>query len=83
MPIVAYYLGAANEETMRKAAASGSDSAQRGQKCEADYYTGSLALVQGRLNDAKPLLQAAVNECLLSFIEAISAKAELRRLSPG
>jgi tetratricopeptide (TPR) repeat protein len=83
MPVVAYFLGTADEEAMRKAAASGDPNSVLGQKCEADYYSGALLLAKSQLDEARPLIKAAASECPPDFFEKIAAKIDLAGMPPG
>jgi lipoprotein NlpI len=62
------------------AAADPDPARNRGQLCEANFYSGERALLQGRKVDATPLLKAAASSCRHSFIEWDPANAELKAL---
>jgi lipoprotein NlpI len=49
-----------------------------GQVCEASFYGGELALQRGRKDEARHLLDLAADDCPKTFIEYVSAKAELK-----
>ena len=48
--------------------------------CEANFYTGQLALLQSRKDDAVRLFRLAAADCPPNFVESYAAKAELRLL---
>ena len=53
---------------------------KRGKICEANFYTGELALIRGKKDDAIRLFTAASSDCPLSWSEWESADAELKML---
>jgi tetratricopeptide (TPR) repeat protein len=81
-PLVAHYLGTLSADAVRRSAASSTDTTERAQQCEANYYIGSLALREGRPVEARPSLEAAANDCPADFVEAVGAKIELEHLPP-
>ena len=80
MPIVAFYLKAAGVDEVFKAAKDGDEKTQRGQSCEADFYVGSLALAQGRVDEGVAHLRSAAKGCPHEYTEWPSARAEVKRL---
>ena len=62
------------------AAADADPLRNRGQLCEANFYSGDLALLQARKADAGPALKAAASGCPYSFIEWDAANVELKAL---
>ena len=82
-PLLDLFLGAANAEKVRAAAAAAADAkTRREQTCEADFYVGAYALLHGAPAEAKKLFQAAADGCPPYFLEATAAKAQLKRLGP-
>jgi len=79
-PLFQFYLGKLTEEEVRHAAASTDAEADRGQRCEADFYIGELRLVQGDASTARKLLEQSRTECPETFIEYEIAPVELKRL---
>ena len=74
-PILRLYMGETTSE-QALAAANGSPD----QVCEANFYSGELALAQGNKGEALRLFRAAVSGCATGLIEGMGAKAELRAL---
>jgi lipoprotein NlpI len=52
----------------------------KGQICEANFYSGELALQQSAKNEAIRLFRLAAADCPKTFEERLAAKAELRAL---
>ena len=50
------------------------------QVCEANFYSGELALLQGKKNEAIPLFRLAASDCPKDFFEREGANAELKAL---
>lgn len=73
-PVAKLFLGELNA-TQARALAANDD-----QRCEADFYAGSLILAKGDFPGGRALLQMAADECPPEFIEEEGAKAELIRL---
>ena len=80
VPIVDFYLKAASVDEVFQKAKAGDEKAQRGQVCEADFYLGSLALAQDRVDEGVARLHAAANGCPHEFTEWPSVRAELKRV---
>jgi lipoprotein NlpI len=79
-PVVRLFLGELNPaETL---AAADDDNPDRKQEhvCEANFYTGELALTEGEKREAIRLFQLAVSECSHNFIEWEAAISELKGL---
>jgi lipoprotein NlpI len=53
---------------------------KKGRVCEANFYSGELALQRGAKDEATQLFQLAVTGCPKFFIEYNAAKAELKAL---
>jgi tetratricopeptide (TPR) repeat protein len=79
-PIVRLFLGEATLDTVLVAADDPSVTKKKGQICEANFYGGELALVQGATEDAVRLLHLAADGCPKTFVEWPAAIAELHRL---
>jgi lipoprotein NlpI len=82
-PIVRLYLGKITPADANAAAEDPNTDIKKGQVCEANFYSGKLALQRGRKDDAKHLFELAVAECPRSFLEYGAANAELRTLRPN
>lgn len=75
-PIAELYLGRRTPDAAL--AASGTE----GERCEAQFYVGEWQVLKGDLAAAKATLKLAADMCPGTFIEALGARAELRRLGP-
>jgi len=76
-PIVRQFLGELTAAQTISAAADSDPKTQRGQTCEANFYSGELALLKKEKPEALRLLKLASNDCPRSFIESTAAIAEL------
>jgi lipoprotein NlpI len=53
---------------------------KKGQICEANFYSGELALLQGKRGEAIRLFRLAAADCPPDFVESAAATAELKGL---
>lgn len=74
-PVIAALLGEAEQGAVLAAARGDKDHA-----CEAEFYFGMKATLDGDASAARNLLQQAVSDCPSTFVEAAAAKFELARL---
>jgi len=81
-PVLAAYLGEADAAAALAAARSGDTAAKTGRECEADFYLGAKAVIDGDPAVARDLLTKATAACPRSYIEAPGARFELARLTP-
>ena len=80
-PVVALYAGAMSADQILSAAASADfDRKRREQTCEADFFVGFYQAGIGAAAEARPLLQAAAQDCPNDFLERPAATLELQRL---
>jgi len=63
-----------------KAARSGDAASQKGQECEAGFYLGAKAVIEGNPAIARDLLTTAAATCPRYFIEVPAIRFELARL---
>jgi lipoprotein NlpI len=82
-PVISLYLGQSTPEAVLAAAADPDADTKRGQVCEANFYTGELAIQQGKKEEAKRLFTLAASDCPQEFMEHDGAAAELKVLSTG
>jgi len=75
-PVARMLLGELSSEAARAAAAD------KGERCEADFYFAMSRLSDDPAETGAARLRAVVEECPTAFIEREGAKAELRRLAP-
>ena len=80
-PIAEFYRGRSSAGTVLTAAGAGDAKARDDQQCEADFYLGEHALLDGDKEQARHLLGQAADNCDRRFIEYAGAKAELDRLA--
>jgi lipoprotein NlpI len=79
-PIIRLYLGQTTPEAVLAAADDRDPITKRGRVCEANFYTGELALLTGARDDAARLLRLAAADCPRTFAEWWTATAELKAL---
>jgi lipoprotein NlpI len=79
-PVVHLFLGDLTPAQLIAAADDPDEYKKRGQVCEANFYSGELALLQGAKNEANRLFRIAASDCPRSFIEWAAANAELTAL---
>ena len=79
-PVIRLYLGELSPEEVLAAAADPDATKNRGQTCEANFYTGELALQNGNKDEAARLFRLAAADCPKSFDEFSAANAELKAL---
>ncbi|HXU57683.1 MAG TPA: hypothetical protein VN710_02985, partial [Verrucomicrobiae bacterium] len=85
--VVAYFRGRATAARVEAAAALGSKAEQLQQGCDAGFYLGEDALIQGRKDEAKQRFAKVLSDCDLYRSNFIyfsrsygAAAAELKRL---
>ena len=78
--MIRLYLDRLTPEAVLAAADDADANTKKGQVCEANFYTGELALQQGNKDEAARLFGLAAMDCLQSFNEYVGAIAELRAL---
>jgi lipoprotein NlpI len=76
-PIVHHFFGDLNAAQMLAAAFDRDPKTASAQTCEANFYSGELALLKKDGKEAQRLLQLAANDCPRGFIESTAAVAEL------
>jgi lipoprotein NlpI len=79
-PAIRMFLGQMKPEAVLAAADNANAYTKRGQVCEANFYSGELALQQGAKDQATRLFRLTVAECPKDFIELHAANAELKTL---
>jgi lipoprotein NlpI len=76
-PVIRLFLGQLNAEQTFAAAFDIDARTKTAQTCEANFYTGELALLKKDKKEAQRLLKLAADGCPPSFVEATAAVAEL------
>jgi lipoprotein NlpI len=79
-PVIRLYLGQLTPEALLAAADDANPRAKRARLCEANFYTGELALQQGNADKAKRLFALAAADCPKDFDAYAGATAELKVL---
>jgi lipoprotein NlpI len=76
-PVIRHFLGELNAEQVFGAAFDTDPKTKLAQTCEANFYSGELALLKKNRKEAQRLLKLAADDCPQSFIESTAAIAEL------
>jgi lipoprotein NlpI len=76
-PVVRHFLDELNAEQTFGLAFDTDPKTKLAQTCEANFYSGELALLKKNKKDAQRLLKLAADDCPRSFIESTAAIAEL------
>jgi lipoprotein NlpI len=76
-PVIRHFLGELNTEQTFGAAFDTDPKTKLSQTCEANFYSGELALLKKNKKEAQRLLKLAADECPQSFVESAAAIAEL------
>lgn len=79
-PVVRLYLGQMTPQAALAAAADADAATEKGQTCEANFYSGELALLQGAKDEATRLFRLAVSGCPRHYVEFVVANTELKTL---
>ena len=79
-PVIYMFLGETTPEAMLAAADDPDPKTRKGQLCEANFYSGVLALQQGARAEAVRRFRLAAADCTHEFVEASAAKSELAAL---
>jgi lipoprotein NlpI len=76
-PVIRQFLDELNAEQVFAAAFDTDPKTKLAQTCEANFYSGELALLKKNRKEAQRLLKLAADDCPQSFIESTAAIAEL------
>jgi lipoprotein NlpI len=79
-PVIYMFLGETSPEAVLAAADDADPKTKRGQVCEANFYSGQLALQQGAREEAVRRFRLAAADCTQEFVEGGAAKSELAAL---
>jgi lipoprotein NlpI len=79
-PVLAMFGGARKADEVLAAADNPDATVKAAQTCEANFYSGEYALIDGNRDEAVKLFQAAVKDCPRGLLEGIAAAAELKGL---
>jgi len=79
-PVIRLYLGQLTPETVLAAADDANPRTKQQEVCEANFYTGELALQRGKGDEAKRLFALVATDCRKSLTAYADATAELKVL---
>jgi tetratricopeptide (TPR) repeat protein len=79
-PVVRLFLGQITPAEVLDAARVGDAKTAKGQVCDANFYNGELALLQGTKDEATRLFRLAARDCPPTFVGREGANAELKAL---
>ena len=79
-PVVRLYIGQLEPEALLAAADHSNAKTKNGQLCDANFYSGELALRRGDKNEARRLFGLAVADCPKYVGQYVGATAELKAL---
>jgi lipoprotein NlpI len=79
-PLIRLYLGEISADEALAAADNSDPKIKKGQLCEANFYSGELALLGGSKDQAIRLFGLAKRDCAHNYVEWTAARAELRLL---
>lgn len=79
-PLIRLYLGESTPEAVLVAADDSKPETKRDHVCDADFYTGELALQRSRKDEAARLFRHAASHCPAGSTELVAANAELKAL---
>ena len=80
-PVLGLFLSRDKPEAVRAAAAKGDAAGRADRGCEAAFYLGEYALLEGRRDDALTLLRQAGDQCPAGMTERAAARGEAARLA--
>jgi len=79
-PVIRLFLGQTTAAAVLAAADDPDANTKKGQVCEANFYSGELALQRGLKKEAARLFRRAAADCPRDFVEGPASYAELRAL---
>ena len=79
-PVIRMFLGQMTPAAVLAAADDPNSTKKAGQVCEANFYTGELALRKGTKDEATRLFRLAATNCPKAFDEWFPANAEFKAL---
>jgi len=79
-PVIRLFMDQMSPRAVLAAADDPNSDTKKGQVCEANFYTGELALLKGTKDDAIRLFRLAASGCPHGFVEWDGANAELKAL---
>jgi len=79
-PLLRLFAGEIKQDAVFSAADDADPTVKQAHACEANFYGGQYALIEGKREDALKLFEAAAKDCPHGFLEGIAATAELKGL---
>ena len=79
-PVIRLFTGEIKQDAVLSAAENADPTVKQAHSCEANFYGGQYALIEGQRDDATKLFEAAAKDCPHGFLEGIAATAELKGL---
>ena len=80
-PAIRLFAGEIKQDAVLTAADDADPTVKQAHGCEANFYGGQYALIQGQRDEAQKLFEAAAKECPHGFLEGIAATAELKGMA--
>ncbi len=77
-PVIRLFVGEIKQDAVLSAADDANPTVKQAHTCEANFYGGQYALIEGQRDDAVKLFEAAAKDCPHGFLEGIAATAELK-----
>ena len=77
-PVIRLFTGEIKQDAVLTAADDGNPTVKQAHICEANFYGGQYALIEGQRDEAQKLFEAAAKDCPHGFLEGIAATAELK-----
>lgn len=77
-PVIRLFAGEIKQDAVLSAAEDADPTVKQAHTCEANFYGGQYALIEGQRDDAVKLFEAAAKDCPHGFLEGIAATAELK-----
>jgi len=79
-PVIRLFAGEIKQDAVLSAADNPDPALKQAHSCEANFYGGQYALIEGQRDEAVKLFEAAAKDCPHGFLEGIAATAELKGL---
>ena len=79
-PLIRLFAGEIKQDAVLSAADNADPTLRQAHTCEANFYGGQHALIEGQRDDAVKLFEMAAKGCPHGFLEGIAATAELKGL---
>jgi lipoprotein NlpI len=79
-PVLRLFSGEIKQDAVLSAADDADPTLKQAHTCEANFYGGQYALIEGQRDEAQKLFETAAKDCPHGFLEGIAATAELKGL---